>query len=85
MRTPNPGGLKEFCLIKQDDAPKGYIVNECAIMEMERIAQAAHLKRDFKILQPTFFSDDQNAHDLSLNTLSSHFPGAGRLVVRSEP
>ena len=69
-----PSQLKEFCLIKEDDAPKGYIVNECAINEMERIAQAAHLKRDFKIIQPTFFSDDQNLLDQNLTALSSKFP-----------
>ena len=48
--------MNELSILSQDATPEGFIVNDEAHNEMMHIGRAAHLKHDFKIFQPTFFT-----------------------------
>ena len=63
--------MKEFCLLSEDKAQQGYVLNEAAINEMEHIAEAAHMKENFRIVQPSFFSAPKHDHNLTDNILST--------------
>ena len=63
--------LREYCILSEDKAPQGYILNNQARHEMERIAEAAHFQKHFKILQPTFFSVQNHDVTLAENILST--------------
>ena len=54
--------MKEMNIIFDDCVPEGFIVNEEARNEMLRIGRAAHMKQDFTIFQPTFFSVRKHGH-----------------------
>ena len=74
----DPFELKEINLLLEDSGPEGYIINELAIAEMQRIARAAHMKKNFTVLQPTFFSTSNEEHKFpvpsNILTCPNYFP-----------
>ena len=60
--------LKEVNLLLEDSGPEGYIINDLAIAEMQRIARAAHMNKTFTVVQPTFFSISKDEHKFQIPT-----------------
>ena len=65
--------LREMNMLLEDSAPEGYIINDLALCEIQRIARAAHMQKSFTLLQPSFFgvSTELHKHPIPTNILTA--------------
>ena len=58
-------------MLMQDADPEGFVLNDSALTEIQRIARAAHMDEDFTILQHSFFGRKLSTESIPRTLLSN--------------